>query len=52
MIVILEEIRCPACKRLLGNLKGQAQIKCPKCKALVEVDTDARKLNIRTERHK
>lgn len=51
-MLILEEVRCPACKRLLGNLKGQAQIKCPKCKALVEVDTETRKIHIQTERHR
>lgn len=32
------------------DLKGQAQIRCPKCKALVEVDTEARKIYTRTER--
>lgn len=51
-MLILEQIRCPACNRLLGNLKGQVQIKCPKCKALVEADTEARKVYIRHERHK
>lgn len=50
-MLILEQVRCPGCNRLLGTFKGQAQIKCPKCKALVEIDTDARKVNIRTERH-
>lgn len=49
-MLVLEQVRCPACNRLLGNLNGQAQIKCPKCKALVEVDTDARKVYIRPER--
>jgi phage FluMu protein Com len=28
------------------DLNGHAQIRCPKCKALVDVDTDARKVNI------
>lgn len=49
-MLVLEQVRCPQCNRLLGNLNGQAQIKCPKCKALVEVDTDARKVYIRPER--
>ena len=51
-MLILEEIRCPGCKRKLMNLRGQAQVKCPKCKALVEVNTDARKVYIKPERQK
>lgn len=51
-MLILEQVRCPGCNRLLGNLKGQAQIKCPKCKALVEADTEARKIYIKPERHR
>ena len=31
-------------KRRLMDLKGQAQVRCPKCKALVEVDTETRKI--------
>lgn len=34
------------------DLSGQAQVRCPKCKALVEIDTEARKINVRIERHK
>ena len=49
---IMEEIRCPSCKRKLMNLNGYAQVKCPKCKALVEVDTEARKVYIKPERQK
>lgn len=47
-MLILEQIRCPnpQCNRRLVDLKGQAQIRCPKCKALVEVDTEARKIYI------
>lgn len=51
-MLILEEVRCPECGRLLGKLNGQAQIKCPKCKATVEVDTEARKLYVKPERRK
>ena len=51
-MLILEEVRCPACDRLLGKINGQAQIKCPKCKAMVEVDTAARKLYVKPERQK
>ena len=40
------------CNRRLMDMKGQAQIRCPKCKALVEVDTEARKLFVHTERRK
>jgi phage FluMu protein Com len=49
--MILEQIRCPnpQCNRRLVDMKGQAQIRCPKCKALVEIDTDARKIYIRKE---
>ena len=28
------------------DLNGQAQVRCPKCKALVEVDTETRKVNL------
>jgi LSD1 subclass zinc finger protein len=51
-MLVLEQVRCPSCNRLLGNLNGQAQIKCSKCKALVEIDTEARKVYIRPERQK
>ena len=43
---ILEQIRCPRCHTRLADVKGQAQIKCRKCKALVEVDTEEKKVNI------
>lgn len=50
----LEQIRCPnpTCNRRLVDLHGQAQIRCPKCKALVEVDTEAKKIYIVRERQK
>lgn len=48
-MVILEQIRCPQCNRRLVDLKGQAQIRCPKCKALVDIDTEARKIIIHKE---
>jgi LSD1 subclass zinc finger protein len=51
-MLILEQVRCPRCNRRLMDLKGHAQIRCPKCKALVDVDTDARKVNILIERQK
>ena len=58
-MLILEEVRCPGtltdgtrCNRRLAAIKGQAQIKCPKCKSLVPIDTDARKIYIKTERRK
>lgn len=51
-MLILEQVRCPMCNRLLGNIKGQAQIKCPKCKAMVEVDTETRKCYVKAERQK
>ena len=49
-MLIYEQIRCPRCGRRLVDMKGQAQIRCPKCKALVEIDTEARKIYIKTER--
>ena len=52
MILILEQIRCPQCNRRLMDLNGQAQVRCPKCKALVDVDTEARKINVIAERQK
>jgi phage FluMu protein Com len=48
-VLTLEQVRCPQCNRRLVDLKGQAQIRCPKCKALVEVDTEARKIYIHTQ---
>lgn len=51
-MLILDEVRCPGCKRMLGKINGQAQIKCPKCKSMVEVDTEARKIYVKPERQK
>ncbi len=51
-MLVLEEVRCPQCNRRLGDLNGQARIKCPKCKAMVEVNTDTRKVYVRPERQK
>jgi phage FluMu protein Com len=50
-MLILEQIRCPKCRRRLVDLSGHAQIVCPKCKSLVEVDTETRQIYIK-ERHK
>lgn len=49
-MLILEQVRCPQCNRRLMDLSGHAQVRCPKCKALVEVDTDTRKVYVKTER--
>ncbi len=46
---MLEQIRCPQCNRRLVDLEGRAQIRCPKCKALVDVDTDTRRIKIKKE---
>ena len=51
-VLILDEVRCPVCKRKLMELKGTAQVKCTKCKSLVAVDTEARKIYIIRERQK
>ena len=48
-MLILEQVRCPECNRRLVDLKGQAQIRCPKCKALVDIDTEVRKIIIHKE---
>lgn len=50
-VLILEQIRCPQCNRRLVDLKGQAQIRCSKCKALIEVDTETRKMFIVEKPH-
>lgn len=47
-MLTLEQVRCPRCNRRLVDLRGQAQIRCQKCKALVEIDTEARKIYIHT----
>ncbi len=44
---VLEQVRCPNCNRLLGNLNGQAEIKCPKCKSMIFVDTEKRKIFVK-----
>ncbi len=49
-MLILEQIRCPKCRRRLVDLDGHAQIVCPKCKSLVDCDTKTRKIYI-IERH-
>ena len=46
-MLVLEQIRCPICNRRLADLKGQAQIRCGKCKALVEVNTETRKVFVK-----
>lgn len=51
-MLILEEVRCPRCDRMLTKLCGQAEIKCPRCKALIVVDTEARKIYMKPERQK
>jgi len=50
-LIVLEEIRCPSCKKKLMTLEGRAEILCPRCKALVAVDTIDRKVYIK-ERQK
>lgn len=51
-MLVLEQVRCPGCNRRLMDLHGYAQVRCPKCKALVEIDTENRKVYIRTERQR
>ena len=49
-LIVLEEVRCPKCKKKLLNLSGQAEVLCPRCKALIYVDTTKRKVLILQER--
>jgi LSD1 subclass zinc finger protein len=51
-VLILEEVRCPRCDRMLTKLNGQAEIKCSRCKALIVVDTVSRKMYIKPEHQK
>lgn len=53
-MLILEEVRCPGCKRKLMELSGQAQIKCPKCKSMIfaNITDTQRKIYIKPERQK
>lgn len=51
-MLILDEVRCPQCGKRLADMNGQARIKCPRCRAMVEVDTEARKIYTRPERQK
>ena len=51
-MLILEEVRCPDCNRMLGLIKGQAEIRCPKCKSTWMIDTDARKIYKKAERQR
>ncbi|MBR5873301.1 MAG: Com family DNA-binding transcriptional regulator [Oscillospiraceae bacterium] len=51
-MLVLEQVRCPQCQKLLGALNGQAQIKCGRCKALIDIDTEKRTIKIIKERQK
>lgn len=51
-MLVLEQIRCPVCNRRLMDLSGHAQVRCAKCKALVEIDTDAREIYVKSERQR
>lgn len=51
-MLILDEVRCPKCDRMLAKMNGQGEIKCPRCKALIAVDTEARKIYMKPERQK
>lgn len=51
-MLILDEVRCPRCDRMLAKLNGQAEIKCSRCKALIVVDTVSRKMYSKSEHQK
>ena len=51
-MLILDEVRCPGCKRKLMELNGQAQVKCPKCKLLIHANTETREYYVIPERQK
>lgn len=37
MIPLIDE-RCPKCNKLLGRIKGMAEIKCPRCGNITNID--------------
>ena len=41
-LIVLEEIRCPVCKKKLMTLTGRAEVMCPRCKSLIVADTETR----------
>lgn len=43
----IQEIRCMHCNRMLGKLRGVAEIKCPKCGTMNHFDNKQRVLEPR-----
>lgn len=41
--MLLREVRCVKCNKLLGFIKGKAEIKCPRCGKLNTVDTECQR---------
>ncbi len=37
------EVRCLTCNKLLGKIKGEAEIKCPRCGQINTVNTERQK---------
>lgn len=38
--VTMKEFRCKKCRKLLGKIKGVAEIKCTRCKTLNRINTE------------
>lgn len=36
----MTDVRCKNCNKLLGRVKGEAEIKCPRCKELNVTNTE------------
>ena len=41
--MLLREVRCVKCNKLLGYAKGKVEIKCPRCGKLNKLDTEHQK---------
>lgn len=36
----MREVRCLKCNKLLGKIKGEAEIKCPRCGTINNINSD------------
>jgi len=39
----MNKVRCSKCGKLLGKIKGRAEIKCPRCKKINVINTERQK---------
>ncbi len=42
-MMLLIDVRCKKCGKLLGKIKGEAEIKCKNCKTINYFNTERRK---------